>query len=359
MISEVLIVELSEHGSRSWYTDGDIVSGKVFINAKRDIGVRTITASLQCKELVKLDWKQKTREIFFVKQVSVPRFDTAEVEYVNMKEVLFPFSVMGKSVNSGGLTIRADVHEFDFSFKIPNLERIPPSWGGESSSTKVLWFVKVCVCKSGPHRDNERVLPIKVFQSMLEPPSGSIELKCCSQYLTVRLPGYKRGIAGIFNSDYKKKTWAQLLVSYPSTGISQSTYPSITISSDTPQPDLVMIQSVQVQLRSRAITSSHHHYYYEDAWHTLGEMDDVCFDDDGKVNITLLMIERGLWKLPLLPQAFRAQFFRIRYELVVYLRIEEKLRQDHKSDYGADLVVKVPCQVLSPSLTELPCYQQN
>lgn len=347
-MSEDLRIEISGHKSESWYKEGDIVSGRAFIDAKKDIGVHTITATLQCKELVTVDWTERTR----------PRFDTVEVDYVNLKEVLFPAPMLRKSDNSDEWKIGAGLHEFKFRFEIPKLERAPPSWGDDKSYAKILWFVKVCVCKSGFHRDNEETFPIKVFQTKPAPFPGPAEVQSVSGDLTVHMPGYRRGIARLFDSEHKTNTRTRLSVSYPSKGIS-TIHPSINIYSDTPRPDLVMIQSVRVDLQSRAIANVHGHYNCEDKLHNLGQLDDINFNKGGNVDISQVLADQDSWNSTPIAQEFHGYSFRVRYDLIIRVKVKEKQRQKHKTGHSIDLVIKAPCRVLSPSLVDLPDYDDK
>lgn len=119
-----------------------------------------------------------------------------------------------------------------------------------------------------------------------------------------------------------------------------------------------MIPSVQVDLQSRAIANVHGHYNCKDKLHNLGQLDDINFNKGGNVDISQVMADQDSWNSTPIAQEFRGYSFRVRYDLI-RVKVKEKLRQNHKMGHSIDLVIKAPCRVLSPSLVDLPDYDDK
>lgn len=335
-----LLLEQSQ--DRDWYTDGDLITGKVFLEPTKHLGVRSITVMLRCKEIVSVTWVERRRSLSGSRIALLER-DKKKFYHVNQKKKVFSF---GKAELKGSDTgkLSEGPHEFPFTFKMPDLKSCPPPWTKESDNAKIMWYIKARVERPGIHRDKIRYFHIKVFPKSLKPERGS----WFKHSETCSVPRSKLGVCKKSDSEPQAGGSALLSLAFPESGIVQSLTPEICINAETTHPELIMVRLVEARLHIYTGSNIRGHGERNHSTQNIGHLENINFNADGILDISGLMEKYESWNFPLMPEAFRANWFQISYSLDIRMKLMEKLKQKILQE----VVISAPCRLLSPALVD-------
>lgn len=353
MGGETIHVHFNRPEGREWYSDGDLVSGTITIYLEKDITVRNISAKLSCQETATVRWSEQHFNPQTGKTATRSRHDTRTFSHHGHRNIIFPYRELMKMNTGDGWSMRAGMHEFPFQFTVPYLNDIPPSWN--SFDLEILWGVVVHIDKPGFfHQDKTRYFKILVFPR--HHPSQQIlwgSYKSTGK-LKAHLPGFKRGLGRLFDSEHKTKIWAELELSYPDSGINPRDPSHFRINVETARPDLAIVKSAEVLVNAHIhLNIGFHSNWYMSSF-SLGHLKGVGLEPEGPTDISHLMTHFNAWNNILIPAAFRGAFCTVTYTVEARVKLKEKLKQDSKFGHSERLAIDNSCLILSPSQLSNP-----
>lgn len=345
------MINVEEYEGRNWFTDGDLISGKVILHVEKDIEVRSITATFLCREKATVRWSEYYYDPMLNRQNYRRRSSRRDYDYMRVDTTLFPTEEVARMNTNDGLKMVSGSHDFSFRFQIPNLSNYPPSWN--TTDADVFWGVKVHVDKpSFFHIDQTVFHRISVFPTTFRPSDGTLKSIVDSGSLTAHLPGFRRGIGKLFDSGHRTKAWAKLSVGFPSAGLPQRPFSGMRITAETARPDLATIMYAKVWLSSSTYVSFDGHTNTHHCEHPIANIENVTFDSDGTVNVCDMIEKLGAWEtIPIAP-TFRTGWFNVNHSLEVKIKLKETVKLDSKLGHTEKLSVKTDCFLLSPSLID-------
>lgn len=351
MGNETIAINVERQNNREWFTDGDLVCGRIGLSLESGINVRSITATFMCQEVVTVRFLERrvgpgSRSVTGIANV----YETKTYDHMLSNKLLFPTSEVAQVATGENLKIAPGVHEFDFEFQIPNMAAFPPSW--KMTDVEVFWGIKVCVEVPKPHRDLDEACRINVLPTGWRPPSGPLISVVDSANLTSHLPGFKRGIGKFFDSEHQKTVPVRIAVSFPKNGIQQSSCPDIYISAETDHPELTKILKFKVLVSAHVYADIDGYVDRYFCQFLIGELVNLSFDSDGKVNLSDKMTKAGVWNFPPLPPTFSTGMFKVTYCLEIEAKFKEALKFEKRTGHTKKICIRKRCNVISPSLID-------